>query len=534
MVASLLARDLRSSRRHPCPICGRADQEGDCEMKADGRVFCHRGSRWHPPAWAQKSGDHGMGADGQPWAYLGNSDLGNAIFRPHQPLSSNGNGHRHPARVVPLRRTPKPAPLPEALTLATLPDGAELPDLNREQASYRYSATQQTRRNRNSKGGKVKPLHRAGNAAKPGAGPDPWPLFQQQHAATANGWPVEIEGERCAGLVMAAGLVGFCQPGHDFTADHIARRYRELVAAGVPGVLYLSDHDTEGLRKATVCAEAAASAGLPFLHLPATEVWPGIPEKGSIDDAPGTPEDHRQAITEAAARKLRELTEPAIRQLPNPATEPATLDELLGPAEEGKLRRPQKDKLTAALGLVLPLRFNLLTQRIERDGEPIDGDFLGTLYLELAEAHRLDVAKDRAADAAIRLSRRHAYHPVRDYLEGLTLTLTPEQWAGLDVQCFGREDPSGWGCLHLQRQLIGLVARAMQPGCELHTCLVLQSDAQGIGKSSLWKILGGDWFSDSLGDLRDVREDRLQLHSAWIHEWGEIDNVMGKRGKRNP
>jgi predicted P-loop ATPase len=58
---------------------------------------------------------------------------------------------------------------------------------------------------------------------------------------------------------------------------------------------------------------------------------------------------------------------------------------------------------------------------------------------------------------------------------------------------------------------------------------VLQSDQQGIGKSTFWKILGGPWFSDSLGDLRDVREDRLQLHSAWIHEWGEIDNVMGKR-----
>jgi predicted P-loop ATPase len=58
---------------------------------------------------------------------------------------------------------------------------------------------------------------------------------------------------------------------------------------------------------------------------------------------------------------------------------------------------------------------------------------------------------------------------------------------------------------------------------------VLQSDQQGIGKSTFWKILGGPWFSDSLGDLRDVREDRLQLHSAWIHEWGEIDSVMGKR-----
>ena len=139
------------------------------------------------------------------------------------------------------------------------------------------------------------------------------------------------------------------------------------------------------------------------------------------------------------------------------------------------------------------------------------------------------MAQGRAISAAIRLARQRAYHPVRDYLGSITGTLDPTDWAAIDVRCFGAEDPIGWAAVHLQRQLIGLVARAMDPGCELHTCLVLQSDQQGIGKSSFWKILGGQWFSDSLGDLRDLREDRMLLHSAWIHEWGEIDNVMGKR-----
>jgi hypothetical protein len=212
------------------------------------------------------------------------------------------------------------------------------------------------------------------------------------------------------------------------------------------------------------------------------------------------------------------------------APEPSSdLDQLLGTAEEGKLRRPRTDKLTQAVALVLPLRYNLLTNRIERAGEAIHGDYLGGLYLELAENHGLELAKDRGVDAAIRVARQNAYHPVRDYLNGITDQLTPEEWASLDLHCFGGEDPSGWGVIHLQRQLIGLVARGVNPGCELHTCVVLQSDQQGIGKSTFWKILGGPWFSDSLGDLRDVREDRLQLHSAWIHEWGEIDNVMGKR-----
>jgi predicted P-loop ATPase len=151
--------------------------------------------------------------------------------------------------------------------------------------------------------------------------------------------------------------------------------------------------------------------------------------------------------------------------------------------------RPPKDKLLAAMQEVLPLQLNLLTQRIELQGQPIPGDFLGTLHLHLAEEFKLDIGRENAADAAIVVAQRN----------------------------------------HLQRQLIALVARAMRPGCELHTCLVIHSDRQGVGKSQFWKVLGGEWFSDSLGDLQNLKDDLLTLHSAWIHEWGEIDRVLGKR-----
>ena len=36
------------------------------------------------------------------------------------------------------------------------------------------------------------------------------------------------------------------------------------------------------------------------------------------------------------------------------------------------------DQLTKFIALVLPLKFNQLTQRIENDREAIDGDFFGT------------------------------------------------------------------------------------------------------------------------------------------------------------
>jgi hypothetical protein len=299
----------------------------------------------------------------------------------------------------------------------------------------------------------------------------------------------------------------------------VAERYRGLKVAGVAGVVYLADNDAEGNRRAAQAQQAAAQVGLPFVVLPAVEVWPGLPKGGSIDDAPGTAAERVAALVDALPQK----------QGGQLGQVPQTLDELLGTAEEGKLRRPRTDKLTQSLSLILPLQYNLLSNRIEQNGEPIHGDYLSGLYLELAEKHGLDVSKDRAVDGAIRLARQSAYHPVQDYLNGITEQLSSEEWASIDVLCFGGHDPSGWAAKHLQRQLIGLAARALDPGCELHTCLVLQSDQQGIGKSTFWKLLGGQWFSDSLGDLRDLREDRLQLHSAWIHEWGEIDNVMGKR-----
>ena len=52
----------------------------------------------------------------------------------------------------------------------------------------------------------------------------------------------------------------------------------------------------------------------------------------------------------------------------------------------------------------------------------------------------------------------------------------------------------------------------MKPDCKLDTALVVHSPKQGIGKSTMWAILGGQWFSDSLGDLHNLKDDVLSLH----------------------
>ena len=110
-----------------------------------------------------------------------------------------------------------------------------------------------------------------------------WPAL----LAAKDQWLVELEGEKCADLVLAGGLLATTQPGHAHQVAQIAERYLALRQAGIAGIVYVSDHDAQGAKRASQAIQAAAMAGLPLLHLPAIEIWPGLPAGGSIDDAPG-------------------------------------------------------------------------------------------------------------------------------------------------------------------------------------------------------------------------------------------------------
>ena len=189
------------------------------------------------------------------------------------------------------------------------------------------------------------------------------------------------------------------------------------------------------------------------------------------------------------------------------------------------LIRPRKDKLVDSIGGIYNFQLNELTNQIEIDGKPIEGNFLNTLYLELADKNKIDVNSQKASDTAILIARRNSYHPVEEYLNSCNQPLEKEKWDNLAYYCFGLSE--NLSTTHIQRQLIAAVARIYKSPCKVDTALVLQSDQQGMGKGKFWEAIGGDWYSASLGDLRNVKEDKITLHSAWIHEWGEIDRVIG-------
>jgi hypothetical protein len=83
-------------------------------------------------------------------------------------------------------------------------------------------------------------------------------------------------------------------------------------------VIYLQDYDwpdrpvhkQTGRIRAENAQEAAAIAGLPLIVIRAIDLWPGIPDNGSIDDAPGGFGAATADIEAAAAEAYYRLTQP--------------------------------------------------------------------------------------------------------------------------------------------------------------------------------------------------------------------------------
>ena len=191
------------------------------------------------------------------------------------------------------------------------------------------------------------------------------------------------------------------------------------------------------------------------------------------------------------------------------------------------LIRPRKDKLVQSIGDLYDFRLNEITGDIELKGKPITGNFLRTFYLILAEKNKFDVKETNAANVAVLLAERNRYNPVEQYLNGCNDPLPKETWDNIAFYIFGNKTPTD--SLNFRRQIIASVARIYEQPCKVDTALILQSDTQGEGKEAVWEALGGEWYCGSLGSLSNQNNNNtvISLHSAWFHNWGEIDRIMG-------
>lgn len=142
------------------------------------------------------------------------------------------------------------------------------------------------------------------------------------------------------------------------------------------------------------------------------------------------------------------------------------------------------------------------------------------------------MARQTLEEATRMVACRHTFHPVREYLQGLKWDGQQRLRTWVRVACL---EPDEWDDAHPLQQylaragtyyLMGMCQRVLNPGCKFDYMLVLESPQQGRGKSSLFRVLGGEYFADT-GVVLGDKDSYQQLQGRWMYEMGELD-AMGK------
>ena len=172
--------------------------------------------------------------------------------------------------------------------------------------------------------------------------------------------------------------------------------------------------------------------------------------------------------------------------------------------------------------------YNLLTDRTDilkpigykrATGSPMTDTDMKYIRLYLEKTYGLTSEK-KIQDAADLAANENSYHPVRDYLNGLTWDGTERIRSCLRHFLGAGEDEYTFQSLRLF--LLGAIHRAFSPGCKFEVMLCLVG-GQGAGKSTFFRLLAirDEWFSD---DLKKLDDDRVfqKLQGHWIIEMSEM------------
>lgn len=136
-------------------------------------------------------------------------------------------------------------------------------------------------------------------------------------------------------------------------------------------------------------------------------------------------------------------------------------------------------------------------------------------------------SEKKLASAIRSIASENKYHPIREYLESL-------KWDGIKradtafADYFGAE-PSDYNAMCIRLILFGAIERAFHPGCKFDSMVILKG-AQGLGKSTFFRIMCNDNINWYLEDLKDLEKPFDYTNGKWIVEVAEL-SALNKTDK---
>lgn len=161
-----------------------------------------------------------------------------------------------------------------------------------------------------------------------------------------------------------------------------------------------------------------------------------------------------------------------------------------------------------------------LPWREVEDEEPLrDVDYSGVRnYIECTYG----ISASQKIDDALALEfEDNSFHPIKDYISGLTWDGT-ERIDTLLIDYFGAVD-NEYTRASIRKMLVAAVARVFNPGVKFDLVLILVG-AQGTYKSTFIRKLGKKWSSDTFTTLQG-KDAFEQLQGAWIIEMAELSGL---------
>lgn len=134
-------------------------------------------------------------------------------------------------------------------------------------------------------------------------------------------------------------------------------------------------------------------------------------------------------------------------------------------------------------------------------------------------------------EAVAMVAKRHRFHPVRRALDELRGTWDGEKRLATWLRRCCLEEDEWDDADPLQQYLarvgtwlvMAICARVLTPGCKFDYMVIFEG-SQGVGKSTLARLLGGEYFADTglvLGD----KDSYQNLQGVLVYEWGELDSL---------
>ena len=189
------------------------------------------------------------------------------------------------------------------------------------------------------------------------------------------------------------------------------------------------------------------------------------------------------------------------------------------------------------------LRWNTFSKQVELVGGPMmkrvgsNADFDVLLTACEDWLHTKFGIKIRYADLKRRVSvlaLNNPYNPLANYLESHSWD-GKERIADFLIRRLGAKTTASDDTTditeHLlrisQRWFVSAIARALDPGCQMDTVLVLEG-LQGLRKTTVWRVLGGEFGCET--ELAIGDKDSKQLAATrWIIELAELDSIRKRK-----